>query len=326
MTIPSRSLVHDRLATLADATRCRLLLALDGRELMVTELCQALQLPQSNVSRHLRVLAEAGWITSRAEGVSRWYAFAPGLDEHARDLWTLVRASLAATPAADQDLARVTAVVAARRTRSEAFFADAANDWEAMRSRLYGPRSDLAALPALADPAWTVGDLGCGTGTLSAALAPFVRRVIAVDASAAMLAAARARTAAFDNVDLREGALEALPLPDGSLDLAALLLVLHHVAEPVRVLREARRVLRAGGRLLVSDMRPHGRDDYRQAMGHVWLGFGDDTLADWCAQAGFADVRVVPLPVDPAAQGPALFVLTAVAAGHDLGDEPCDAT
>ncbi len=311
---PARALVHDRLATLADATRCRLLLALEGRELTVGELCQALQLPQSTVSRHLKVLADTGWTASRAEGASRWYAIAGTLDEHAHDLWTLVRSSVAVTPSAVQDLARVDAVVAARRARSEAFFADAAGEWDATRGQLYGTRSDLAATLALLDPAWTIGDLGCGTGVLSAALAPVVRRVIAVDASPAMLEAARSRTGGFNNVDVRDGALEALPIADASLDVAVLMLVLHHVAEPVRVLREARRVLRADGRLLLCDMRAHEREEYRVMMGHVWLGFDEDVMRDWCVQAGFDALRYIGLPVDASVSGPALFTITARAA------------
>ena len=313
MTAPARALVHDRLATLADATRCRLLLALDGRELTVGELCQALQLPQSTVSRHLRVLADAGWTASRAEGASRWYAIEPALDEHARDLWTLVRASVEVTPSALQDSARIDAVIAARRTRSEQFFADTAGEWDATRSALFGARSDLAATLALLDPTWTVGDLGCGTGVLAASLAPMVSQVIAVDASPAMLESARARTYAFANVDVRDGSLESLPVDDESLDVAILMLVLHHVAEPARVLREAHRVLRAGGRLLICDMRAHDREDYRQTMGHVWLGFTQDTLTEWCEQAGFARVRYTPLPADTQVAGPALFTVTATA-------------
>ena len=311
MHIPARTPVHDYLASLADATRCRLLLALDGRELLVGELAQALQLPQSTVSRHLRALTDAGWTSSRAEGAMRWYTLDPALAERPRDLWSIVRPSVEGTPAAAQDAARVHAIVAARRSRSEAFFSDAAEHWDHTRTQLFGARIDLAALVALADPAWTVGDLGCGTGTLTATLAPMVHRVIAVDASPAMLAAARARTAGLSQVDVREGTLEALPIADAALDLALCLLVLHHVAEPLRVLREVRRTLAPGGRLLVCDMRAHERDDYRQQMGHVWLGFDAEVLAGWCVQAGFDDVRVVPMPVDPTVQGPALFTLVA---------------
>src|ERR1700682_3682351 len=132
------------------------------------------------------------------------------------------------------------------------------------------------------------GDLGCGSGQMSAALAPFVGRVIAVDASAAMLQAAKRRLSAFDNVDLRRGELEALPIDDRALDVATLMLVLHHVPEPERALAEVARVLKPGGRLILVDMLPHDRDRYRQQMGHVWLGFSEDQITRMLADAGFA--------------------------------------
>jgi ArsR family transcriptional regulator len=309
----TRLAIHDRLTELADATRCRLLGALEVQELTVGELCAALQLPQSTVSRHLRILADEGWVSSRADGASRWYRLAPDLDDEARALWALVRAPMRATPGAQQDAARVDAVLAARRTRSEAFFATASAEWDAMRRSLFGARADLLAALALLDPALVVGDLGCGTGELSAALAPHVARVHAVDASAEMLASARARLATLENVTVTQGTLECLPLPDASLDVAILLLVLHHVADPARALRETRRVLRPGGRVLVADMRPHAHEEYRTTMGHVWLGFAPDAIAGLARDAGFGAVRYTPLPVDPTATGPALFTATMVA-------------
>ncbi len=313
MTSP-RLAIHDRLSELADATRCRLLLVLERQELTVGELCAALQLPQSTVSRHLRILADEEWVSSRAEGASRWYRRAVALDDEARALWALVRAPMRSTPAALQDTARVDAVLAARRTRSEAFFATASAEWDATRTMLYGARADLSAAFALLDPAMICGDLGCGTGALTAALAPHVAHVHAIDGSPAMMAAARARLLGAENVTLAEGSLEALPLPDASLDAAVLMFVLHHVADPLRVLTEVRRVLRPDGRLLVADMRAHAHEEYRQQMGHVWLGFDADALSTWLDAAGFSGVRYAPLPVDPDAAGPALFTATAHAA------------
>jgi ArsR family transcriptional regulator len=128
-----------------------------------------------------------------------------------------------------------------------------------------------------------------------------------------MLGTARKRLAQAENVDVRAGELEALPVDDGELDAALLFLVLHYVAEPAAALAEARRVLRPGGTLLVVDMAPHDREEYRQAMGHVWLGFGADALEGWMRDAGFAGVRYVPLPPDPAAKGPSLFAARATA-------------
>ena len=303
--------IHERLAELADATRCRLLLALERQELTVGELCSALQLPQSTVSRHLKILADEQWVTSRADGASRWYRLAPSLDGEAASLWALVRAPMHHTPAVLQDVARVDSVLAARRTRSEAFFATASEEWDALRTAMFGARADLLAVLALMDPSWIIGDLGCGTGSLSAALAPHVAHVHAVDVSPAMLSAARARLTPLSNVTVHDGALETLPLADASLDVAVMLLVLHHVADPLRALREVRRVLRAGGRLLIADMRAHTKQEYQQQMGHVWLGVDAPTLDRWLSDAGFHGLRYTALPVDPAATGPALF--TAVA-------------
>ncbi len=310
----SRLSIHDRLAELADATRCRLLLALERQELTVGELSNALQLPQSTVSRHLRILSDESWTTSRADGASRWYRLSLLLDDEARALWSLVGEPMRATVAAQQDVARVDAVMSQRRARSEAFFATASAEWDAMRTTLFGARADLSAALALLDPTMIVGDLGCGTGALSAALAPHVAHVHAIDASPEMLSTAHARLAGVRNITVAHGAIESLPLPNASLDAAVLLLVLHHVADPARALAEVRRVLKPNGRVLVADMRAHANEEYRQQMGHVWLGFDAKTMSTLLQDAGFYGVRYVPLPVDPQATGPALFTVTATVA------------
>jgi ArsR family transcriptional regulator len=309
--------ILDHLASLADTTRSRILLLLDRHELSVSELCAVMQLPQSTVSRHLKALADTGWIAARAEGTSNVYSMTrsngsgDGLDQSARRLWLLVREQVGPTAAAVQDQRRLQTALAERRTKSQEFFSSSAGQWDRLREELFGDRFHLAALAAFADPEWTVGDLGCGTGPVSAALAPFVARVIAVDASAAMLQAAKKRLRDASNVELRRGDLEALPIDDARLDAATMMLVLHHVAEPGRALAEVARVLKPGGRLLLVDMLPHDREFYRQQMGHVWLGFSDDQLRDWFADGGFADVRIVPLAPDAKGKGPGLFVATA---------------
>ena len=310
MTTPKLS-IHGRLTELADATRCRLLLALEAHELTVGELCTALALPQSTVSRHLRILSDEAWVESRAEGATRWYRMSPGVDHEARALWALVREPVQSTAAAQHDLARVESVLTARRSRSEAFITSAAAEWDARVASLFGARADLGASLALLDPTMVVGDLGCGTGSLSLSLARHVAHVHAIDGSPAMLDAARQRLHGQSNVTVASGSLEALPLDDASLDVAVLMLVLHHVAEPSRVLKEAHRVLRAGGRLLIADMQAHEREEYRTQMGHVWLGFDERSLRGWLSKAGFRAMRYVALPVDAAAVGPALFTLVA---------------
>jgi ArsR family transcriptional regulator len=141
-----------------------------------------------------------------------------------------------------------------------------------------------------------------------------VKQVIAVDSSRDMLDAARARVGSAQNVDLRQGDLENLPINGGQLDAAMLSLVLHHAPAPAKALTEVARVLRPGGRVLVVDMLPHEREEYQQQMGHVWLGFSDKQMTRYLTGAGFTDVRVRNLPADPDAGGPALFSAVAVKA------------
>src|SRR4051795_10875834 len=207
--------ILDHLASLADTTRSRILVLLTRRELTVSELCGIMQLPQSTVSRHLKALADGGWITSRAEGPSHLYtmsqpAAGPGrqgradgreVADPAHRLWQLVREQIASGPAAAQDHRRLQAAIAARRTKSQEFFSSSAGQWDKLRDEQFGDRFHLSALAAFADPEWTVGDLGCGTGQVSVAVAPFVARVIAVDGSAAMLQAAKKRLHGIGNVD-----------------------------------------------------------------------------------------------------------------------------
>ncbi|HEX2033170.1 MAG TPA: metalloregulator ArsR/SmtB family transcription factor [Chloroflexota bacterium] len=304
--------ILEYLTSLAEMTRGRVLLLLDRRELTVSELCGIMQLPQSTVSRHLKALAEAGWVAVRAEGTSRLYRMSlDGVDGPARRLWLLVREQLSQTPTAAQDQHRLQAVLAARRTKSQEFFASSAGQWDRLRDELFGEHFHLAALAAFAGQEWTVGDLGCGTGQVSAALAPFVARVIAVDASPAMLQAAQRRLQGFGTVELRRGALETLPIDDERLDAAVLTLVLHHVPEPESALAEVARALKPGGRLVIVDMLPHDRESYRQQLGHVWLGFGEERLRGLLAEAGFEGTRIVPLAPEARAKGPALFVASA---------------
>ena len=305
--------IFDRLSALSDPTRGRLLLLLDRHELSVGELCSALQLPQSTVSRHLKTLADENWITARAEGTSRRYTMhGSTLDPSARRLWHLVREQVTATPLGRHDLTRAERVVHERRTMSQSFFSTRAGQWDKVRSDLYGSAADHAPFAALLDPDWIVGDLGCGTGVTAAALAPFAGKVIGVDESSAMLNAARKRLDGMSNVDLRDGSLENVPIDDETLDVAILSLVLHFVVDPAAVLVEAARVLRPGGRVLIVDMQPHEREEYRTAMGHVWLGFSDQQVTDWLAAAGFNKPHVVPLHPDASAKGPALFSARAV--------------
>jgi len=301
----------DSLSALADPTRCRMLLLIEGHELTVSELCEVLQSPQSTVSRHLKTLADAGWVVSRRDGTSRYYSLSlEGGGAH-RELWTLTREQIGGGAGAAQDARRLEAVLAARRETSQRFFASSADQWDRLREELFGREFSMRALLGLLPRDWIVADLGCGTGSTLTVLAPFVRSVIGVDASEEMLSAARARVADLPNVELRRGMLESLPLGDAEVDAAMLMLVLHHLASPARAIAEAARALGPDGRIVIVDMTPHDREEYRQQMGHVWLGFSEDQMRRWLVQAGFDDIRFNQLPAAAGVRGPALFAVSA---------------
>ena len=301
--------IFGHLSVLSDLTRVRLLSVLEDHELTVGDLCRVLELPQSTTSRHLKVLLDHRWVTRRREGTRHFYSLAPAsAADGGRRLWDLVGSGVADLAQIQADSARLAEVLAARREASEAYFSRTGEAWARVRTELFGDRFDLLGLLGLLDPAWTVGDLGCGTGNVSLMVAPFVARVIAVDGSSAMLQAARKNLSGLCNVEVRNGDLEALPIGDRSLDAATLFLVLHHVADPARVIREAARVMKTGARLMIVDMEQHEDEALAERMGHVWLGFDSANIERILDRAGFDRVVIRSLPPDRAATGPGLFV------------------
>jgi len=309
MTAP----ILEHMTALSDQTRCRMLLLLERHELTVSELCTVLQMPQSSVSRHLKTLADDDWVTSRRDGTSRFYSMGlDDLDPGARQLWPLIREQVQGTSAAGQDDRRLASVIKGRRATSQRFFATAASEWDRIRGDLFGETFFVWGVLGLIDQSLVIGDLGCGTGQLAEAVAPYVRRVVAVDGSEDMLAAARTRLDGMANVQLRRGDLESLPLSDGELDAAVLSLVLHYAPDPARALAEVSRAVRPGGRVLVVDMLPHEHQEYQQQMGHVWLGFSEKQITRVLTGAGFGQVRVRMIPADRAANGPALFAAVGI--------------
>ncbi len=304
----------DSLSALSDTVRLRLLRLLDREELSVGELARVLQLPQSTVSRHLKLLSETGWLVSRAEGTSSLYRLVmDDLAPESRALWSAVRGRLddPESPELGEDLRRLQAVLEDRRLDTKAFFGRVAGEWDEVRTDLFGGRVTLQAMLPLLPKEWVVADLGCGTGNASELLAPCVSRVIAVDQSEPMLNAAARRLGAFKNVEFVRGDLEQLPIKDATVDAAVCVLVLHHIPEPQRVCAEMARILKPGGVALVVDMIEHDRAAYRQTMGHRWLGFNAPELIRMFGSAGLVEVRLQALPSDTEAKGPGLFACTA---------------
>ena len=301
-----------RMESLADPTRLRLLRLLERHELGVADLCDVLQLPQSTVSRHLKVLSDQRWVRSRRQATNHLYrTILDELDLAARKLWLLAREQTDAWTTVEQDRLRLAERLRAREQSGQEFFAGAAAEWDRLRDELYGRGFTAAATLSLLSPDLVVADLGCGTASVAARLAPHVKRVIAVDNSAAMLKAARKRTEDLPNVDFRRGDLAALPIDDASCDAAILLLALTYVEEPRAVLAQVKRILKPRGRAVIVDLLPHDRDDFRRQMGQLHSGFDPGTFADELRAAGLNDPTVHPLPPEAAVKGPALFLATA---------------
>ncbi len=176
---------------------------------------------------------------------------------------------------------------------SREYFEEVAQDWDRMRTEFFTEEMRDAAV-SLADlsPHAVVADVGTGTGFVIQALAPRAAKVYGFDESAKMLAAARRNLAAFNNVELQEAPGDALPLPDGALDAVFSNMCLHHTPDPALAIAELARVLRTGGRLVLTDMDAHDQEWMREAMADRWLGFSRDRVSKWCSAAGLVDVAV----------------------------------
>lgn len=312
--------ITDRLAALGEAIRLRILRLLEAQELSVGEVAKVVQLPQSTVSRHLKILLDGGWLERRSHGTATYYRLV--LDDLApplRALWVTVRDQMGQGEDVAGDSRRLKGVLAERTLDSQAFFGRVAGAWDEVRNELFGSHFTAPALLSLLPRRWVVADLGCGTGNVSELLAPCVSRVIAVDASPEMLDAARLRLGSVGNVEFVGGDLTRLPLGDGSVDAAVLALVLHHVEKPEGALLEAHRVVRPGGLVLVIDMIEHERAEYRHTMGHKHLGFDARRLVGLLAGAGFTDAHAREVAGEAGSRGPGLVVATARREGLDGG-------
>lgn len=307
----------DLLSQLGEPLRLRLLRVLEREELTVGELARVVQVPQSTVSRHLKVLSDGGWLASRNEGTSTLHRLLQDdLEQPHRAIWQAIREPLVAIdgPTArefDEDLRRVEAVLAERRTDTQAFFGRLAGQWDSVRQELFGSTVTLRALLPLIPPDWVVADIGCGTGNAAELLAPCVKQVVCVDQSDVMLHAAERRLKMYPNIRYMQGDLEKLPIESGLLDAAVCVLVLHHINDPAIGVKEMARCLKPGGVCLVVDMVEHDRHTYRQMMGHRWLGFGVPQLVRMMTEAGLVKPRIQVLPAETEAKGPGLFVCTA---------------
>jgi ArsR family transcriptional regulator len=281
----------------AEPTRLRLLALAARGEFCVMEFTEILGQSQPRLSRHLKLLCDAGLLERVPEGANVWFAL-PGGDGLA-----LVRDLLAHLPPDDTILEsdrRQAARVLAERARiaSESFRRQGA-DWDEMRALdLPAAEVEAALLRLVPQDAGRLLDIGTGTGRVLELLAPRVSRGLGIDASKAMLALARARLsrAGCAQCAVRLGDMYRLPLADASFDLVVLQMVLHHAADPAGVLAEAARVLRPGGTAIVIDLAVHDRQDLTARLAHSRPGFTDRQMHDLLRDAGLAAAPPVPVP------------------------------
>lgn len=329
---------------LADSTRRRMLRVLAAHELSVNELVEVLEVPQSTVSRHLKMLREVGMVVDRRCGTTTLSATLPPPEKNgdASDLsdgangGTHRQLSHAASdgaadlrqrllewawhePLDSHTLERIRGVLSRRSAGRDGFFESLGLRWDHLRIEAFGEVFHWEAFTSLLPDQWTVADIGTGTGHLLPVLARHFARVIAVEPAETMLAAARQRPELKQagNVEFRGGSLEKLPIGSGELDLAVASLVLHHVQRPDEALKEIHRILRPDGRLLIIEQQAHENPGFAERMGDLWRGFEPDMLAGWVEEAGFSDVQCRPLSsARPSGRQkemivPALFTMTA---------------
>jgi len=275
-----------RLKVFADATRVRLLALLQDEELTVAELSAITQLAQPRVSTHLARLKEAGLVRDRRSGVSAYYRFDDAaLDPAQRALWQSISTG-SDDPLLRQDAERVPGVLATRAA-DQSWADSVAGDME----RHYSPgrtwEATARALTGLVELG-DVLDIACGDGVLAELLAEHARSITGVDVSATLVGAARARLKGYPHVTLIEGDMHALPLGAAGFDHVFLMHALAYTRRPLDVLREAARVLRPGGKLVVAALNAHPHKATMQSYDHVNLGIAPPALRKLLEQAGLA--------------------------------------
>lgn len=274
---------------LADPTRLRLLVILERSECTVQELTAILEMGQSRISRHLKILVDSKLLGVKRQGTWGYYRTIFS-DELLAGLWPVILPGLMEIAGKKGDLERLATVLDARRRRSREFFDRHARRWDELVQQVLPVADYRSTLLERLPPSRELLEVGVGTGSLLLQLSEKAGRIIGVDHSPGMLEEARARIAAEglgDRVELRLGEMAHLPLADGSVDCALLNMVLHHAADPATVFYELARVLKRGGSLIIIDLQRHDQEWIRDAMADQWLGFSREELDPWLNTAGF---------------------------------------
>lgn len=262
-----------------ETTRLRLLLLCAKGELSVTELTQILGQSQPRISRHLKLMVEAGLLTRSPEGSQVFYRIAETTESAGLGL-ALVKLAPEGDAVIQRDQDRLQRIREQRSNRAASYFNAVAQDWETIRSNYIAEAAvEQVILNMLGDsPINKLIDIGTGNGRMLGLLASRVKKALGVDNSSEMLAVSRAKLTRFENIHLRKGDMYNLPVADSSFDLAIISLVLHYSDKPQSVINEAARVLESGGRLFLIDFAPHSEEKLRTEQQHHRLGFSDSEI------------------------------------------------
>ena len=295
------------LATLraaAEPTRLRLLALCAHGELTVTELTQILGQSQPRVSRHLKLLCDAGLLTRVREGTWVFYALADGADSEPGGVGRLIaRLVPDDDPQIVLDRTRLDTIKKARAEAAASYFRSNAAQWDRIRS-LHVDETEVENALVDSLPPGSVGDLldiGTGTGRILELFADRMARGVGIDLSRDMLAVARAnlQSAGLQNCQVRHADMYRISFPEDSFDTITIHQVLHYADRPASVIAEAARVLRPGGRLAIVDFAPHALEDLRVEHAHRRLGFADAEVEEWLHQAGLSAAAARHLPGEP---------------------------
>jgi len=282
---------------LSDKTRLRLLYVLQHYELNVNEIVLVVDMIQSGVSRHLKILMESGLLTSRRDGSFIYYSAAQ--NDAVKMILSLVDQSLEKEAIAGKDLATSREMIKIRQNRTKRFFKTVAPQWDRLKKEVLGEVDLNAVIKEKISFHGTISDLGCGTGELIDVLSEETsHKLIGIDYSPEMLEQARLRLSGTGNAELRLGELEHLPMKNQEIDTAILNMVLHHISQPELPIAEVYRVLKPGGLFVLSDFEKHDREEIKEIIGGAWLGFEKETIKTWLTDAGFHLKTVDAYPVN----------------------------
>lgn len=288
---------------LADESRMRLVHILNFGSFNVQELTRALDLSQSTISHHLKILAGAELVESRREGTWIYYSLLSSADSEtgsasqqiSADFIEVVNSGVdpELTTILHSDSGRIQEILGERREKARTFFEAVADEWSTLRNNAFDSPEFVEKVTDLIPTDANLLDLGCGSGALLEKVLPRHGTSIGVDFSQAMLDAARKNLGRHgEDVELRLGKLEHLPIGDETIDVAVGYMVFHHIPEPAQALKDAYRVLKPGGTLIVVDLTPHSNEKMRDQFADLWLGFKPEKFSHWVSEEHFTGSEV----------------------------------